>query len=83
MILVLSGVMVLLNRLRELRARNRMTQEDLAKSINITRQTIGLIEKGDYSPSVLLALKMACVLGVSVDEIFQLEADEIPEKGEC
>ena len=45
------------NRVRELRARFRWTQKDLADAIGVTRQTIGLIEKGDYSPSVTMALK--------------------------
>lgn len=67
------------NRVKELRARYDWTQEDLAKRMGITRQTVGLIEKGDYSPSILLALRMARVFDVGVDEIFRLEPHEEPE----
>ena len=66
------------NRVKELRARFDWTQEEFARRVGITRQTVGLVEKGDYSPSVLLALKMACVFGVKVEEIFQLEQHEYP-----
>ena len=69
------------NRVKELRARFNWTQEEFAKRTGITRQTVGLIEKGDYSPSVLLALKMAHVFGVPVEEIFRLEDHEYPEGG--
>jgi len=61
------------NRIREHRARLRWTQQNLADAIGVTRQTIGLIEKGDYSPSVTLALKMAQAFQVPVEEIFSLE----------
>ena len=60
------------NRIREHRARLRWTQQQLADVIGVTRQTIGLIEKGDYSPSITLALKMAEAFQVSVEEIFSL-----------
>ncbi len=61
------------NRVRELRARFRWTQDDLAKKIGVTRQTIGLIEKGDYAPSVALALKIAKAFEVQVEEVFYLK----------
>ena len=61
------------NRVRELRARFRWTQQDLADAIGVTRQTIGLIEKGDYSPSVTMALKIAIAFNVSVEEVFYLK----------
>jgi putative transcriptional regulator len=50
-----------------------MTQEDLAARVRVTRQTILAIEKGNYNPSVGLALRLAAVLGVTVEAIFQLE----------
>ncbi|MDY0406660.1 helix-turn-helix transcriptional regulator [Virgibacillus sp. 179-BFC.A HS] len=65
--------MMLENRVRELRARFRWTQQDLADAIGVTRQTIGLIEKGDYSPSVTMALKIANAFNVSVEEVFYLK----------
>jgi putative transcriptional regulator len=64
---------MLKNRVREMRARHKLSQQDLAKKIGATRQTIGLIEKGDYAPSVTLALKIADAFGVTVEEIFYLE----------
>ncbi|MDR6551827.1 helix-turn-helix transcriptional regulator [Paenibacillus qinlingensis] len=69
------------NRVKELRARFDWTQEDLAKRTGITRQTVGMIEKSDYSPSTLLALKIARVFKVSVEDVFYLEAHEEPEGG--
>ena len=50
-----------------------MTQEDLADRVGATRQTILAIEKGNYTPSVGLALRLAGVFGVAVEAIFQLE----------
>jgi putative transcriptional regulator len=50
-----------------------MTQEDLAARVGATRQTILAIEKGNYNPSVGLALNLAAVLGVRVEDLFQLE----------
>lgn len=64
------------NKVRELRARFRWTQQDLADSIGVTRQTIGLIEKGDYSPSVTMALKIAKVFQVTVEEVFSLKGED-------
>ena len=69
------------NRVKELRARFNWTQEEFARRAGITRQTVGLIEKGDYSPSVLLALKMAHVFGVKVEDVFSLDDDDYPKEG--
>ena len=49
-----------------------LTQEDLAVAIGVTRQTIIYIEKGNYVPSVLLALKIASFFTVTVEEVFYL-----------
>lgn len=64
---------MLKNRIRELRARHHLTQSELARLIGVTRQTIGFMEKGDYAPSVVLALKIARVFQIPVEEIFWLE----------
>ncbi|AIQ47458.1 XRE family transcriptional regulator [Paenibacillus sp. FSL R7-0273] len=61
------------NRVRELRARDRLSQEELAKRVGASRQTIALIERGDYSPSVLLGLKIAAVFGVLVEDVFSIQ----------
>lgn len=51
------------------------TQEDLATSVGVTRQTIIAIEKGNYTPSVLLALRLARALGCSVEDLFYEETE--------
>ncbi|MGD7009302.1 helix-turn-helix transcriptional regulator [Metabacillus sp. 84] len=66
---------MLKNSVRELRARYRLTQQELADNAGISRQTVGLIEKGDYAPSITLALKIAQTFGVSVEEVFYLEGE--------
>ncbi len=53
-----------------------ITQQELADKVGVTRQTILAIEKGKFNPSMKLALQLARVLGVRVDEIFYLEGDE-------
>ncbi len=63
------------NKVRELRARFKMTQSDLADQVGITRQTVGLIEKGDYAPSVTLALKLAAAFHTSVEDVFWLREE--------
>jgi putative transcriptional regulator len=50
-----------------------MTQQELADRIGVTRQTIHSIEKGRYSPSVGLALQLAALFGVRVEDLFELE----------
>lgn len=67
---------MLRNRVRELRARENYSQTDLGKLVNVTRQTIGLIEKTDYQPSVTLALKIAKVFSLPVEEVFWLEGGD-------
>ncbi|WP_291399746.1 helix-turn-helix transcriptional regulator [Daejeonella sp.] len=61
------------NNLRIQRAILDITQAELAEKIQVSRQTINTIESGKYVPSTVLALKMAKVFAVSVDEIFSLE----------
>ncbi len=60
-------------RLREVRARYGVSQEELAKAVGVTRQTIIAIEKGRYLPSLPLALKIARFFGLKVEDIFQLD----------
>jgi len=61
----------LVSKVREHRLAASLTQEDLARDVGVTRQTIIAIEKGNYVPSVLLALKLASRLSVTVEELFQ------------
>jgi putative transcriptional regulator len=71
----------LLNRLKEYRSSKGINQTELGKLAGVSRQTISLIERGDYSPSVTLALKIARIFQVSVEDIFMYEEDE-DETGE-
>jgi len=65
------------NRLRELRLlKGQLTQEELARRVGVSRQTIFAIEKGNYHPSVKLALKLARELDTRVEEIFHLEEND-------
>jgi len=64
---------MLTNSVHEKRKANGLTQEDLATAIGVTRQTIISIEKGNYLPSVLLAIKLSQVLSVSVEDLFVLK----------
>lgn len=61
------------NNLKVLRAIKNISQEDLAKKIDVSRQTINAMEKGKYVPSTVLALKLARYFENQVDEIFILE----------
>lgn len=60
------------NTVREARTVLALTQEELAEQVHATRQTIISIEKGNYVPSVLLALKIATVLGRKVEDLFKV-----------
>ncbi|CDD46859.1 dNA-binding helix-turn-helix protein [Firmicutes bacterium CAG:534] len=68
--------MPLLNNLKEYRSKLGINQTDLGKMAGVSRQTISLIERGDYSPSVTLALKLARICQVSVEDIFVYEEEE-------
>lgn len=61
------------NSVQTFREKAKITQEDLARSIGVTRQTIIAIEKGNYTPSVLLALKIAKFFNTSVEKLFIIE----------
>ena len=64
------------NRLKVARAEKDLTQEDLAKLIGVSRQTINAVESGRYVPSTVLALKMAQVFGKPVEEVFMLDEND-------
>ena len=74
--------MPLLNRLKEYRSRLNLNQTELGKKAGVARQTISLIERGDYSPSVTLALKLAMICEVQVEDIFRYEEDGEDEREE-
>ena len=68
--------MGLKNRLKERRAALGVNQQELGRMAGVSRQTISQIERGDYSPSVTLALKLAKICGVHVEDIFTYQEDE-------
>ncbi|MCA9094073.1 MAG: helix-turn-helix transcriptional regulator [Planctomycetaceae bacterium] len=63
----------LTNSIRDLRASTSLTQQDLADRVGVTRQTIVALEKGAYTPSLALAIRIARLFGKSVEGIFQLD----------
>lgn len=68
--------MKLVNNLSKLRKEKGINQTDLGRMVGVSRQTISLIERGDYNPSVMVALSLAKVFDVSVEDIFILEEDD-------
>ncbi len=63
----------IINRVKELRSARGWTQEELARAVGVSRQSINSIERDRYVPSLLLALTIARVFGCTTDEIFTLE----------
>lgn len=72
--------MPLVNHLKEQRARLGINQAQMGKLAGVSRQTVSLIERGDYSPSVTLALKLAQICQVQVEDIFSYLEDEDEER---
>ncbi len=68
--------MGLQNRLKELRAKHGLNQQQLGSRVGASRQTISLIERGDYNPSITLALRISQVFGVPVEQVFYLTEEE-------
>lgn len=64
------------NTIKVERAKQNMTQQDLAEKIGVSRQTINSIESQKYIPSTVLALKIAKIFNTKVEEIFELEDDD-------
>ncbi len=68
--------MPLYNHLKEFRAKIGVNQQEMGALVGTSRQTISQIERGDYSPSVTLALKIAKVCNASVEDIFEYQEEE-------
>lgn len=66
--------MILSNKVLECRNLKKITQEQLAAKIGVTRQTVIAIEKGNYTPSLVLAIKMAKFFDKKVEDLFKLES---------
>jgi putative transcriptional regulator len=63
------------NRIEALRTQANLSRQELADQVGVHYQTIGYIERGEYSPSLVLALRVASVLGAKVEEIFWLDEE--------
>ena len=73
-------VIILKNRIEELRKEHGIKQEDLANAVDVSRQTIGSLENGRYNPSIILAFKIAHYFNRSIEDIFIYEEDMENEK---
>ena len=67
------------NRIKEFRARHNLTQDELARKVNVRRETIVFLEKNKYNPSLKLAHDLARVFGVTIERLFLINNG--PEKG--
>ena len=65
------------NRLEELRKAKGLCQEELADALEVSRQTIGSLERGRYNPSILLAFKISRYFGIPIEEIFIYEEEPL------
>jgi putative transcriptional regulator len=63
-------------KIKELRARHNLTQDELAEKVGVTRQTMLYLEKGKYNPSLILAHKVAVVLRSTIEEVFIIEEND-------
>ena len=63
--------------IKMLRARDGLTQADLAKKVGVRRETISFVENGEYNPSLLLAVRIARVFGEQVEEVFLYDDEEL------
>lgn len=71
--------MPLYNQLKEYRAKIDVNQQEMGRLVGVSRQTISQIERGDYSPSVTLAIKIAKVFNARVEDIFDYVEDSEDE----
>lgn len=72
-LLYIGGDVLITNTIRILREQCGMTQQDLAQSVGVSRQTIISLEKGSYNPTLELAFKISAVLNTGINDVFQME----------
>lgn len=65
------------NRIEEIRKERGVLQEELAKYMGVSRQTISSLENGRYNPSITLAYKIAKYFGMSIEEVFVFEEEDL------
>lgn len=63
------------NQIKERRLRHGLSQEELARAVGVSRQSINSIERGRYTPSLALALRFALLFGCPLDDLFQLQEE--------
>jgi DNA-binding XRE family transcriptional regulator len=66
----------IINRIEALRSKVGLSRQELADKVGVHYQTIGYIERGEYSPSLVLALKIAKALGKRVEQVFEIEGEQ-------
>ena len=64
-------------RIKELRAKYNLTQEELAKKVGVRRETIVFLEKGKYNPSLILAYKVAKTFKTTIEEVFTIQDQDL------
>lgn len=69
----LKTKLVLSNQLHDLRANKKITQQDLADAIGVTRATVNALEKGNYNPSLELAFRLSLYFKKNIHDIFKIE----------
>jgi putative transcriptional regulator len=70
-------VITLKNKIVQIRQERGIKQDELAKALGVSRQTISSLENGRYDPSILLAHKIAKLFGMTIEEVFLFEEEEI------
>ena len=65
------------NRIEEIRKERGILQEEFAKSLGVSRQTLSSLENGRYNPSILLAYKIACFFGMRIEDVFIFEEEQL------
>lgn len=69
------------NRIEDIRKEKGIRQEDFAKAMGVSRQTISSLENGRYNPSILLAYKIARYFEMTIEEVFLFEEEDLIKKG--
>ena len=72
----MKAILKIHNRIHVLRAEKRLTQEELAHHVGVTRVTINSIESGNYNPSLDLVFRIAIFFGVKIEDIFEVDSSE-------
>ena len=74
---IIKWEIIVKNRIEEIRKERGIKQEDFAKSMGVSRQTISSLENGRYNPSIILAFKIAKYFDTTIEEVFLIEEDDL------